>query len=127
MSDVPNFVKNIFTDSGWIRISHHLYFYQKDGHKVGAAVATRSHRFENLALNEAETHRVLKALKEGKIDRGYVVAARRDSSGQLTFLNAVTAENFYETSLQNRPTRPGAFGPFWAFPEYEFLGEDAPM
>jgi hypothetical protein len=123
----PANLSKMFSDPGWHRISRNLYFRNANGQKFGVVLATVSPGWETLALNQSETERVLNSKRDGRIDRGHIVAAKRDGGGPPTFIAQVDAEEFYQSVLKHRPTKSGAFGPFWVVYEYEFGGDDMPM
>ena len=79
---VPDFLPIMFADrSRWQQRARHLYLGEHEGKKIGNAVATMSPKFDRYALNKPENQRLLAALRSGRIDMGFVVAARLNGFG----------------------------------------------
>jgi hypothetical protein len=124
MTEVPAYLATIFNDPRWRQIDLRLYYAEIDGQKIGSVLATWNQRYGMYNLNCPELERLIAALREGKIARGFVVG---NGTGRYEFRRAVNAERLYER-LRNKPTIDGKFGKFWALAPYELeLEEEVPF
>jgi hypothetical protein len=122
---VPLYVQNVFTDPGWQRYGHNLYFKEVDGKKVGIVGATMSSRDAQYLLNKKEFDRPLNALAAGKIDAAWVVGAGSNGTGQYKYRGGVEIRQFWETVLKDRSTNHGRYGDFWIVEWHELEDEDS--
>jgi hypothetical protein len=112
VTNIPMSVVTMFTDStNWNRVD--LYIYHNSVEKIGVVLATKSPNWDSFALNKKELERVIAGKRKGKIDEAYVVAARVNGSGPLTYQDAELAE-VIATRLEERLPIAGRRGPFWA-------------
>ena len=79
---VPECLKNMFSElQQWRQCARCLYYREIDGKKYGVVLATIAPSHNRPAMNKPEIERVLACKRKGKIDEGYVVAARLNGSG----------------------------------------------
>jgi hypothetical protein len=120
-------VDKVFTDSRFHRIGSAVYGWvgKIDGERIGVVVATKSQRFANSTdylLNKDDFDRLVAALNAGRLDEAWVVCAKIDQSGKLTFISAIETKFFFDT-LANMPRRSGRLGDFYLVNE-EFTTEE---
>jgi len=91
-------------------------FGEIDGVKLGAALATYSPGFGNYALNKADLDRLLAGKAAGKVDRAFVVAARKGSNGgAYEYGGQFDAEEVHAKLKDERP-ESGKYGDFYVLP-----------
>ena len=87
-----------------------------DGTRIGVVLATQSPNFHLPALNKGELERLRSALRNGKLDAGFVVWARANG-GRYTFCASMTLEEVTR-KLDEHGVQPreGVMGAFYVVP-----------
>jgi hypothetical protein len=109
MSDIPAYLKTMFTDDRFKRLRERIYFAEIDGEKVGVVLATLSPNRDAYALNCSERERVLRAKVENRIHLAFVVAVKLTSfSKPPEFQTANHIEAVDVTGLRKLERRDGS-------------------
>jgi hypothetical protein len=124
-TNIPASVETMFTDpQPWKRLKSGMYLYYNNTTQIGITLATKSPRYNSLALNKGDAERLIAAKRDGKIKEAYVVAAKLNPGEPPTYLGAELAE-VVVARLERRPTIDGKIhGPFWVLEEGEIDDED---
>jgi len=81
--------------------------------KIGVVVVFQSET--DFALGRAGLYYIVNAVRQQRIEKGFVLLLRKDN-GKLEFVNAAPAEEIETALHNNRPPLEGAWGPYWWLP-----------
>ena len=90
-----------------------LWDGEHDDQKIGLAITFPSSQGD-FSLNKAANDRLLKAQRDGPLDQGHVVQARKQN-GQIEFLAIMEVEKL-QPILASLPLREGKYGEYWWVP-----------
>jgi hypothetical protein len=110
--NVREAVAKMFGGKPWHHIRRFEWFGNIDGTKVAVVVATMKGDFTNYALGKDGRDRVYDAVKDGKVDVGFLVLAKVDTVGAYTFVDAFNIVEVYD-KIERLPTRTSEYGPYW--------------
>ena len=82
--------------------------------KIGAVAVFQS-QGADFALGSAGLDYIVDAVREQRIEKGFVLLLRKDIVGKLTFVNAAAVEEV-KAALQNNRQMEGKWGAYWWLP-----------
>ena len=113
-NDLPAVIRDAFTDPRVVLRARRLKA-NIDGVVYGAIVSPYSAQYDNTTLSKADFDGLTAALKDGRIHHGFVIQARRNSSGTYEFLHAMETTKL-ATMLSHMRLLNGSSGEFWVLP-----------
>jgi hypothetical protein len=119
-------LSSIFTDTRFRELSRYRLYGEIDGVRVGIALATRTPRYDNFALNKGDLERLLTGVREGRIDRAFVVQASVNGLNAMTFVASIEAAELEKMLNGVRPLT-GRFGEFFVLPAQFKVMADEPF